>query len=64
MATNEVVERNDIWLMDRDELQEHLMEAGFSEESSSIIKGIKVASSNINKGSYLRGIVWCISTCI
>ena len=52
MATNEVVERNDIWLMDGDELQEHLMEAGFSEESSSIIKGIKVASSNINKGSY------------
>ena len=34
MATNEVVERNDIWLMDGDELQEHLMEAGFSEQCS------------------------------
>ena len=37
MATNEVVELNDIWLMDRDELQKHLMEAGLSEESSSIL---------------------------
>ena len=49
---NEVVEQNDIWLMDGNGLQEHLIEAGFSEESSSVIKGTKVASSNINKRSY------------
>ena len=41
MATNEVVERDDICLMDTDELHEHLIdhEAGFSEETSSVIKG-------------------------
>ena len=43
MATNEVVERDDIWLMDGDELHEHLIEAGFSEETCSVIKGIEVA---------------------
>ena len=42
MATNEV-ERDDIWLMDGDELCEHLIEAGFSEETCLVIKGIKVA---------------------
>ncbi len=40
MATNEVVERDDIWEMDRDELHEHLIDAGFSEETSSVFKGI------------------------
>ena len=43
MATNEVVERDDIWLMDQDELHQHLIEAGFSEETSLVIKGITVA---------------------
>ena len=43
MATNKVVERDDIWLMDGEELHEHLIEAGFSEETCSVIKGIKVA---------------------
>ena len=38
MATNEVVER-DICLMDTDELHENLIEMGFSEETSSDIKG-------------------------
>ncbi len=40
MATNEVVERDDICLMDGDELNERLIEAGFSEETSSVIRGI------------------------
>ena len=44
MATNEVVERDDICLMDTDELHEHLIEAGFSEETSSVSKGTVIIS--------------------
>ena len=42
MATNEVIDQEDIWHLDVDELAEHLLEQGFSDEAVSILKGMSL----------------------
>ena len=39
MATNEIIDQNDIWTMSKYALCEHLIECGFSEEIASTLEG-------------------------
>ena len=40
MATNEIIDKEDIWTMSKYELSEHLIECGFSEEIASTTQGM------------------------
>ena len=40
MATNEIIDKENIWTMSKYELSEHLIECGFSEEIASTIQGM------------------------
>ena len=40
MATNEIVDKDDIWAMSKYELSEHLIECGYSQEIASTFQGI------------------------
>ena len=42
MATNEIIDKDDIWTMSKYELGEHLIECGYSEEIASTLQGMHI----------------------
>ena len=61
MATNEIIDKEFIWTMNKYELSEHLIECGFSEEIASTIQGMAriflVKNISLCMSSYIQNSV-------